>query len=100
MKKILINNLIIALSYLCVWLIIDIIDVKYVKISGHDYELVLILGVVLFSFILANKSLFKRMNPIFRSLSVLILSAVFTTIWFFISITILLEFHITIGGNL
>ena len=100
MNKNIKNNIFIFVFYLGLWLIIDIIDVKWFKIQGHKYELLITLGVVLISFTTINRKLFQTLAPFFRWLSIVILSAGLTSIWFFITITVLIKFHLSIGGNL
>jgi hypothetical protein len=100
MEKIVRNNLIVALSYLCIWLIVDIIDVKWHKIPGYKYELIIILSVVLLSFVFANRTIFKKLKPLFRGVAIFAVSIGLTAIWFLITTTILGEFHLSIGGSL
>ncbi len=52
MKKVLKNNTIVFLSYFCLWLIVDVIDVKLYRFKGFEQELVVGLSIVLISFLI------------------------------------------------
>ncbi len=94
------NNTIVALSYLCLWLIIDVVDVKLYRFKGFEHELVVGLSIVLISFIIANKNLFEKFNLFLRGCAIAAISIGLTALWFCITVGILLEFHLAIGGNL
>ncbi len=92
------NNISVFVLYIGVWLSIDLIDITLFKISGHEYEFLIILGMVLLSFVWVNKQLFKKRVPFFRWLSIFLLSAGLTVIWFFITMKMLVEIHLSIYG--
>jgi hypothetical protein len=100
MKKKLLNNLIVALSYLLFWVIFDIIDVKFYRFEGFEHELIFALIIIFISFLIVNKNLFSTLTLFLRGLIIVAISIGLTTIWFMISTIIILSFHLAIGGNL
>ena len=100
MNKNLKNNIVIFFLYLGLWLIVDLIDVKLFKKPGHKYDLLMILGVVFLSFAFINRKLFLKLNPFLRWFSLFILSAGLTSLWFFLTVSVLIEFHVSIGGHI
>ena len=91
-------NISVFVLYIGLWLSIDFVDITLLRIPGHGYESLIILGMVFISFLLVNKPLFRKLVPSFRWLSLFLFSVGLTAIWFFIAIKMLFEFHLSICG--
>ena len=100
MIKPLIRNTLVVLFYTILWLFIDLIDVKLFKIPGHKYGLLITLSIVLVSFIYVNKGLLQDQRPFYRGVVILSICMGLTAIWFIFATTILVEFHVSIGGHI
>ncbi|BBO86147.1 hypothetical protein DSCO28_67130 [Desulfosarcina ovata subsp. sediminis] len=101
MEKIYRNNFLVALFYLAAMLIFGYIDVKVSRIQGGNFiQLLIILMIVYFSFLYVNRRIFKKYKPYLRILAIISLSAGITALWLFLSVSIYIEFIITIGGTI
>lgn len=99
-KSIWLRNLGVAVGFLVLWLVVDLIDVKIARIPDVAYSLQIILIVVFSSFFWANQPLFPHFALTVRVLLNILISAVITFVWFWISVLIGIQFHLAIGGTL
>ena len=100
MKNTLIKNVIVAVLFLVLWMILDVIDVKIYRIPSYKFELQAGLSIVLISFMIVNKNFMKTKKILIRIVGITLLSSIITSAWFVISVAIILQFHLSIGGHL
>jgi hypothetical protein len=100
MNKIIRNNIIVSLFFLFIYLIIDFVDVRIYRFEGFKYELFIALSVIFLSYVFTNKNLYSSGTLIFRVVIITFTSACLTVLWFIVSVFIVLQFHLLIGGNL
>lgn len=94
------NNISAFVLYVGVWLGIDLIDITLFKIPGHEHEFLMVSVMVLITFLLVNKHLFRKWVPFFRWLSIFLLSVGLTVIWFFVTMKMLVELHVSICAKI
>ena len=92
--------MVIAVAFLALWLVIDLIDVRIAKLPDFAYSLQITLMMVFSSFYCANQPLFPHFASTSRVLLNILSSAVITFVWFWISVLIVIQFHLAIGGTL
>ena len=100
MKKIIRDNLFVFFAYFLIWLLLDFIDVKWQRLPEFKYHIQLIIALVFLSFIWANRSLSQKLGLLLRILIIALTSSVITALWFVITTSVLLQFHLAIGGHL
>ena len=94
------KNAIVAVLFLALWMVLDVIDVKIYKIPSYQFELQIGLSIVLISFMIVNKDLMKTKKMLVRIIGIALISSIITSAWFVISVAIILQFHMSIGGHL
>jgi len=100
MKNTLRKNVIVAVIFLVLWMILDVIDVKICRIPSYKFELQIGLSMIFISFMIVNKNLMKTKKMLIRVIGIALISSIITSAWFIISVAILLQFHVSIGGHL
>ena len=100
MKNTLRNNVIVAVTFFVWWMIVDVIDVKFYKIPSYKFELQIFLSIIFLSFMIVNKNLMKTKKMLIRVIGIALISSIITSAWFVISVAMLLQFHLSIGGHL
>lgn len=100
MKNTLRKNVIVAVTFLVLWMILDVIDVKICRIPSYKFELQIGLSIIFISFMIVNKNLMKTKKMVIRVIGIALISSIITSAWFVISVVILLQFHMSIGGHL
>ncbi|MEI6149655.1 MAG: hypothetical protein WCS01_11195, partial [bacterium] len=99
MKKFILNNMIVAATFLVGMLMLDFIHVH----SGYRLKdpayFVVPLALLLASFCYANRGLLDDKSPIARYSAIGLLSLASTIIWWFLSFWATLMFHRAIGGE-
>jgi predicted secreted protein len=100
MKNTLRNNVIVAVTFFVWWMIVDVIDVKFYKIPSYKFELQIFLSIIFLSFMIVNKNLMKTKKMLIRVIGIALISSIITSAWFVISVVMLLQFHLSIGGHL
>jgi len=81
-------------------MILDVIDVKIYRVPSYKFELQIGLSIVLISFTIVNKNFMKTKKMLIRIVGIVLISSIITCIWFVISVAIILQFHLSIGGHL
>lgn len=94
------KNLLLAVMLTVIWLGIDLYDLKISRLPSFKYELPIALLFVLFLFFYVNKNLWLQLNPVLHYLSVGLFSSCLTGLWFIVSVYLVLEFHLLMGGTL
>ena len=97
--KSILNYILVFISLIVIWLLIDFIDVKVGRVPDFKYSLHLILFVVWLSFSWISKDLFE-LEGIKKHLAIFSLSFITTAIWFVVGVFLVINFHLLIGGSL
>jgi hypothetical protein len=100
MKRVIRNNLLVFSSYFLTWILIDFIDVKWRRFPSFEYELSFVLVFVLASFVWVNKSLVRKVRPSLRYLIISLIASIMTALWFALTVYMVIQFHMAIGGHL
>ena len=100
MKNTLRKNVIVAVIFLVLWMILDVIDVKIHRIPSYKFELQIGLSIVLISFMIVNKNFMKTKRMVIRLVGITLISSIITSAWFVIAVAMILQFHLAIGGHL
>jgi len=97
--NIFVSNIIVFLALLVLWLAVDYIDVKVVRIPDLQHDFMIALGAAWVSFLWTNWK-FSKLGQNLKIFVIPTISLMLTAIWFFISAIVVGEFHLLIGGSI
>jgi hypothetical protein len=83
-----------------VWLIVDLVDVKVGRLPSFPFEIQIIVAAAFIAFVVASRNAWSKLPSLQRWAAVAGVASILTVVWFAISVVIVLQFHLLIGGQL
>ena len=94
------RNLAVAATMTALWLLADLVDVKVARLPPFEYELPIMIAAAFVVFIFSNRDAWRTLPSLQRWAAVAFAAGVLTAVWFAVSVAIVLQFHLLIGGGL
>jgi hypothetical protein len=97
------KNMLVGFIFLAIWLIEDFVDVRFHWLTECRYVSVImpaILVLVFPSFAVANLGYYWERKAPAGIIALILIASLYTFIWFVISVVLMLESHIALGGDL
>jgi hypothetical protein len=94
------RNLAVAATMTTLWLLADFVDVKIARLPSVEYELPILLVAVFVAFVSAGRSTWAKLPAPRRWVAIAGVAGILTAVWFAVSVAIVLQFHLLIGGGL
>jgi hypothetical protein len=83
-----------------VWLTADLIDVKIARLPSFPYETQIALAAAFIAFTVTGRNAWSELPPLQRWSAVAGVASILSVVWFAITVAIVLQFHLFIGGPL
>jgi len=83
-----------------VWLIVDLVDVKVARLPSCPYELQIILATAFIAFIVTGRNAWSTLPSLRRWAAIAGVASILAVVWLAVSVAIVLQFHLLIGGHL